>query len=112
MNNIYVTYEEYKRNYYKVQKLYNEILEEKEQLFAKTQPKSTKYNKINIDGGNPSNLFDNYLIIKEKKQIDKRLNEIKVISEDRKKILDIKEKELRKSREWIDKIYIYKYIEN
>lgn len=112
MSSIYLTYEEYKRNYYKVQKLYNEILEEKEKLFAKTQPKSTKFDKINVDGGNISNSFDDYLIIKEKKQIDKRLNEIKIISEDRKKLLDDKEDELRKSKEWIDKIYVYKYIEN
>ena len=112
MSSIYLTYEEYKRNYYKVQKLYNEILEEKEKLFAKTQPKSIKFDKINVDGGNVSNSFDDYLIIKEKKQIDKRLNEIKIISEDRKKLLDAKEDELRKSKEWIDKIYVYKYIEN
>ena len=112
MSSIYLTYEEYKRNYYKVQKLYNEILEEKEKLFAKTQPKSIKFDKINVDGGNISNSFDDYLIIKEKKQIDKRLNEIKIISEDRKKLLDAKEDELRKSKEWIDKIYVYKYIEN
>jgi hypothetical protein len=112
MSSIYLTYEEYKRNYYKVQKLYNEILEEKEKLFAKTQPKSTKFDKINVDGGNISNSFDDYLIIKEKKQIDKRLDEIKIISEDRKKLLDAKEDELRKSKEWIDKIYVYKYIEN
>lgn len=112
MSSIYLTYEEYKRNYYKVQKLYNEILEEKEKLFAKTQPKSAKFDKINVDGGNISNSFDDYLIIKEKKQIDKRLDEIKIISEDRKKLLDAKEDELRKSKEWIDKIYVYKYIEN
>lgn len=112
MSSIYLTYEEYKRNYYKVQKLYNEILEQKEKLFAKTQPKSTKFDKINVDGGNISNSFDDYLIIKEKKQIDKRLDEIKIISEDRKKLLDAKEDELRKSKEWIDKIYVYKYIEN
>ena len=112
MSSIYLTYEEYKWNYYKVQKLYNVILEEKEKLFAKTQPKSIKFDKINVDGGNVSNSFDDYLIIKEKKQIDKRLNEIKIISEDRKKLLDAKEDELRKSKEWIDKIYVYKYIEN
>lgn len=112
MSNIYITYEEYKKRYYEVQKLYNKILEEKEKLFAKTQPQSTKFDKINVDGGKPSNSFDDYLIIKEKKQIDKRLKEIKEISEDRKRLLDIKESELRNSKEWIDKLYVYKYIEN
>lgn len=112
MSNIYITYEEYKKRYYEVQKLYNKVLEEKEKLFAKTQPQSTKFGKINIDSGNSSNSFDDYLITKEKKQIDKRLEEIKFILEDRKKLLDIKESELRNSKEWIDKLYVYKYIEN
>lgn len=107
-----MTYEEYKKRYYEVQKLYNKILEEKERLFAKTQPQSTKFDKINVDGGSPNNSFDDYLIVKEKKQIDKRLEEIKIISNDRKILLDIKESELRNSKEWIDKVYVYKYLDN
>ncbi len=112
MSNIYIIYEKYKRNYYKVQKLYNEILEEQEKIFAITQPKSIEFDKINVDGGNFSNSFDNYLILKEKKEIDKRLNEIKIILKERKKILEDKEAELRKSKNWIDKIYVYKYMDN
>lgn len=112
MSKIYITYEEYKKKYYEVQMLYNNILEEKERLFAKTQPQSTKFDKINVDGGRLSNSFDDYLIIKEKKQIDKRLEEIKIISNDRKMLLEEKESELRKSKEWIDKVYVYKYLDN
>ncbi len=112
MSSIYITYEKYKRNYYEVQRLYNSILEEQEKLFARTQPKSAKSDKINVDGESYSNPFDDYLITKEQKQIDKRLDEIKIISEERKKLLDIKEAELRKSKEWVDKVYVYKYIEN
>lgn len=111
MSNVYIGYEECKKKYYKVQRLYNQILEEKESLFEKTQPKSTKFDKICVEGGKPSNSFDDYLILKDKKQIDKRLNEVIKISEDRKKLLDIKEKELRESKEWIDKIYVYKYLD-
>lgn len=112
MSKIYITYEEYKKKYYEVQMLYNNILEEKERLFAKTQPQSTKFDKISVDGGRPSNSFDDYLIIKDKKQIDKRLEEIKIISNDRKMLLEEKESELRKSKEWIDKVYVYKYLDN
>lgn len=112
MSKIYITYEEYKKKYYEVQMLYNNILEEKERLFAKTQPQSTKFDKISVDGGKPSNSFDDYLIIKDKKQIDKRLEEIKIISNDRKMLLEEKESELRKSKEWIDKVYVYKYLDN
>lgn len=112
MSSLYIKYEEYRQRYYEVKKQYNSILEEKERLFATTQPKSTKFDKITVDGGKPSNTFDEYLIKKEKKQIDNRLNEIKIIVDDRKKLLEIQEKELRNSKEWIDKLYIYKYIEN
>ena len=109
---IYITYEEYKNRYYAVQTQYNKILAEKEQLFAKTQPKSTNFDKAVVDGGKRSNAFDDYLIIKEKKQIDKRLIEVKSILADRKNLLESKETELKNSKEWIDKLYIYKYIEN
>lgn len=109
---IYITYEEYKNRFYSVQTQYNKILAEKEQLFAKTQPKSTSFDKAVVDGGKRSNAFDDYLIIKEKKQIDKRLNEVKSILADRKSLLESKELELKNSKEWIDKLYIYKYIEN
>lgn len=112
MGNIYVTYEKYKRKYYEIQKLYDKILEEKERLFSMTQPKSTKFNKINIDGGKNNNTFDDYLIMKEKKKLDGKLEEIKIILSDRKKLLEEKEKELRNSKEWIDKVYVYKYLEN
>ena len=109
---IYITYEEYKNRFYAVQTQYNKILAEKEQLFAKTQPKSTNFDKAVVDGGKRSNAFDDYLIIKEKKQIDKRLIEVKSILADRKNLLESKETELKNSKEWIDKLYIYKYIEN
>ena len=39
---LYIEYEEYKNKYYEVQRKYNDILNEKEELFAKTQPKATQ----------------------------------------------------------------------
>lgn len=109
---IYITYEEYKNRYYAVQTQYNRILAEKEKLFAETQPKAMNLDKVVVDGGKRSNAFDNYLLIKERKQIDKRLAEVKSILADRKSLLESKEVELKNSKEWIDKLYIYKYIEN
>lgn len=112
MSNIYIAYEECKKRYNEIQKMYNEILEEKEELFAKTQVKAVKLDKITVDGGRTGNVFEDYLILKEKKQIDKRLKEIKIILNDRKILLDKKEIELRDSKEWVDKIYVYKYLDN
>ena len=112
MEKIYVVYEDYKKVYYEVQKQYNQTLEEREKLFAKTQPQSLKFDKLIIDNNNYNNAFESYLIAKERMQIDKRISELKIILEDRKNLLETKEKELRKSKQWIDKLYVYKYIEN
>lgn len=109
---LYKEYWEYKMKYYDAQKKYDEVLSEKELLFAKTQPKATQYDKEVVSGGTPSNSFDEYIILKEKKQIDERLEEARSILEDRGKLLKLKEKELLSSPDWHDKIFIYKYIHN
>lgn len=110
-NMLYVTYEQFKAKYYETQKQYNEILNEKEQLFLKTQPKAIKFDKEKITGGVSTNTFDEYLIEKEKKQIDERLEEVKIILEDRKNLLELKREELKASNNIQDKIYYYRYID-
>ena len=101
---LYKEYWEYKMKYYDAQKKYDEVLSEKELLFAKTQPKATQYDKEVVSGGSPSNTFDEYVIAKEKKQIDERLEEAKSILKDREKLLRLKEEELYASADWHDKI--------
>ena len=108
---LYITYEQFKAKYYEAQKRYNEILNEKEKLFALTQPKATTYDKEKVNGGQPSNAFDEYLILKEKKQIDQQLEEIKSILDDRERLVKLKEEELRSSKILIDKVYRYRYID-
>lgn len=107
---IYIEYHEYKNKYLAAQKEYDKVLSEKEVLFAKTQPKATDYDKERVSGGCPSNSFDNYLIIKEKKQLDERLEEARSILEDRVRLFKLKEDELRLSNNPYDKIYYYKYV--
>lgn len=108
---LYVVYEQYKTKLYNAQKDLDNILCEKEELFAKTQPKSTQYDKETVKGGSPSNSFDEYLIAKEKKQIEERLNEAKSIVNDRKELLLGKEEELRQSKNEYDIIYKYYFID-
>lgn len=107
---VYIAYEEYKNKYLDAQKQFDKILQEKEKIFAKTQPKSPKWDKIDSSNVTEHNNFDNYLISKESKKIDERLVEIKSILDDRERLLKLKEKELMESREQIDKIYKLKYI--
>lgn len=108
---VYIEYNEFNNKYLAAQKNYDKILSEKEELFIITQPKSIKYDKERIEGGQPSNAFDDYLIQKEKKKIDERLEEAKSILDDRERLLKLKELELRASKDWNDVIYIYYYID-
>ena len=108
---LYIEYHEYRNKYYDAQRKYDKVLSEKESLFARTQPKATQYDKEVVSGGTPSNSFDEYVIAKENKQIDERLEEAKSILDDRERLLKLKEEELRHSKDWIDIIYVYYYIE-
>ena len=108
---IYIEYEEYKYRYYEVQKKYNQILNEKEELFAKTQPKATQIIGEKTAGGKHVSAFDEYLIQKEKKNIDQRLAEVKSILDDRERLVKLKELELRASKDSYDKIYRCRYLD-
>lgn len=109
---LYVEYNDYRNKQLEAQRKYDEILAEKENLFSKTQPKATKYDSEKIICSHDSNIFDNYLIAKEQKRIDERLTEIKSILDDRTKLLTLKEQELRASKDWHDKIYVYYYLDH
>lgn len=108
---IYIEYEEYKNKYYEIQKRFNDVLNEKEVLFNMTQPASMKYDGEPVKGGVHKNVFDEYLMLKEKKNIDQRLEEIKAILEDRENLLKLKEEELKNSTHIHDKIYRYRYLD-
>ena len=99
---IYAIYEEYKNKYYETQK---------EKLFMITQPSSSKFDKERVSGGATDNTFERYLILKEEKKIDQRLEEVRSILEDRKKLLKLKEEELKESTDIRDMIYRYRYID-
>jgi hypothetical protein len=109
---IYIEYIDYRKKYYEAQKRYDNILSEKEKLFAITQPKATRTDTSRVSGGHSENTFDTYLIQKEEKQIDARLEEVRSILEDRKTLLKAKEEELKHSKDWLDIIYVYYHIEN
>lgn len=109
---VYMVYEEFKNKYLDTQKKFDEILQEKEYLFAKTQPKSPNWDKIGENGNQINNKFDDYLVAKESKRIDERLSEIKSILDDRERLLSLKEQELRNSKNHVDKIYKMKYVDH
>ena len=107
----YIDYEKCKNQSYEVQRKYNNLLAEKERLFSATQPQAIKFDKEVVSGGKPGNSFENYLMIKERKQIDERLAELKTLVDDFDHLLYIKRKQLEKSDNILDKIYLH-YIVN
>lgn len=108
---VFIEYEYQKNKYDELQNIYNDILEEQERLFTKTQPNAIRYDKEHVMGGMIDNSLEEYIIAKDKKKIDERLKVAEKLLQNREKLLKIKERELRESRDKIDKIYVCKYLE-
>lgn len=106
----FASYELLKIKYLKAQQKLNDTIEEKENLFSRTQPKSPNWDKMPSAG--VVNEFDSYLIAKEKAKIDERIKEIQKILDDRHSLLKLKEQELYESKDILDKVYKLKYLES
>lgn len=109
---VYLEYEEYKRKYHEIQKQYDRILLENEELFQRTQIQGIVYDREKVDGGKSSNVMESYMAEKDIRKIDERLAEIKVLLDGRKRLLDLKREELRDSKELVDKVYRMKYLDH
>ena len=108
---LYIEYELYKSKYKETQSKYDEILTEKELIFQRTQTQAIDYDKEKVSGGTYNNIFDKYLVEKEEKRIDERLEEVKSLLDDRERLLKLKEQELRASNNLYDKVYRMRFID-
>ena len=108
---LYLEYEKCRCRYMNALYMYENILDEKAELFEKTQPKSTRYDKERVSGGQSGNAFESYMVEVERTKIDERLKTVKSMVEDRGHLLKIKEQELRSSKDLYDRIYTLKYLD-
>lgn len=108
---LYLQYEGYRRKYIAAQQKYDELLSEKEALFERTQPGAVIYDKERVSSGTSSNKFDDYVIAKERTQIDERLDEARQILDEREQLLKRCEKDLRDSTNVYDKVYCLRYLD-
>ena len=108
---VFLEYESLKTRFINAQRLFNDVLLEQERIFSKTQPNAISYDKDNVKSSGCTNKLDEYIIEKEEKQIDEKLNCLRQILEDRQMLLNLKEEELKKSSELYDKIYCYRYLD-
>lgn len=108
---LFLEYEILKQKYLDAQEQYEEILNEKEVLFARTQPNGVRYDKEKVSGGSHGDPFADYLTEKERRRIDERLAEAKTLVDERLEIMKRKEHELRLSDGLYDTVYRCRYID-
>lgn len=103
---IYQEYEYCLYRYKGCRKRYDMLLLEAEEIFTKTQIKAINYDKDAVTGGRISgNTLENYILDKEKADIDNRIIKMRHVLDERYRLLKEKEDELRKSQDLDDKIY-------
>jgi len=118
---LFLDYHNYLHKYHMAQKAVDKILDEKEIIFQKTQPKSTladherEYDKnvhVSASGAEKSNIPEAYVLELERKNITERLNEAKSIMNDRLEMVNKKEDELRASKDKYDVVYVMRWLDS
>lgn len=108
---LYLEYERAKANFRSAQVMFEEALLEKERLFTITQPKAITYDKDVIQTSPCGDVLDRYVIALEDERIEEKLRPFRELVMNRESLLDVKERELRKSADVFDKMYVYRFLE-
>ena len=108
---VYLEYEEYLRNYHRAQERFNDVLLEKERLFTQALPSAVRYDKDRVKSSITGNALDRYVIEVDEKKINETLAELRQVIGDRAILLDVKERELRSSKDKSDIVYVCKYLD-
>ena len=108
---IYPEYEAYKERFLEAQKIFNEALLEKERLFTMTQPNAIRYDQDKVQVSPTGSILDSYVIALEESGIDDKLETVRQLFEDRERLLSLKERDLRLSRNKYDRIYVMRFLD-
>ena len=104
---VFLEYEREMRKFEKAQEWFDEALNEQERLITKTMPSAIRYDKTNVKVSPDGNVLDDYLIGMEEKKIKRKIAHRRQLLQDRERLLTIKEKELRKSHDKMDMVYVH-----
>jgi hypothetical protein len=107
-----VIYEEYENIWSKIRKIEKKLsdtINKREELFLSTQPKSAALDKELVDGKNPKNAIEQYVIQKE--YLNERINQYNQTLDDWYQVLRRKREELKLSKNIYDRIYYLRFIE-
>ena len=86
-----------------------DAINEKDAVQARVEPKISYGERVS---GSPKNKTEEYVIEIERRLINERLADLQAIVDARKYLLDLSEKELRKSKDIYDLIYTKKWIDH
>lgn len=107
---LYIDYVILKQSYDESLRRLKELLDKKEEAFTRTLPNAIRYDLQKVMHSVSTNsALDDYVMDVEK--IDQQIRSAKIILMDRKEMLDLKEEELKKSRDVDDRVYFLKYIQ-
>lgn len=116
---LYLEHRKQYLSYLDAQHRLEQIINEYEVILAKVQPKSSlseherEFSKETIlpPSGKKVNKTEEYAIAMEQRKIRERLSDAKLILQERFTLLDLKEQEIRKSRDIYNRIYTLKWID-
>lgn len=107
----YLEYESIKERYESFQNLFAKILLEKERLMTKTLPNAITYDGLKVQSSVDGNPLEEYVLSVEDEGLDLKLNRYRQALSDWRMLLDLKERELRESRESIDRVYVMRNLD-
>lgn len=107
----YMEYERVKGKYARLQEQFCKILLEKERLMTRTMPSAIRYDKDKVQNAVDDNPLEDYVISVEEKGLDAKIARFRTLLDDWKMMLDVKEQELRKSKDIINRVYVCRYLD-
>ena len=112
MTELYLEYERIKTKYTALQEQFAKILLEKERLYTKTLPSAIRYDKEKVMSTIDGNPLEEFVINVEDKALDEKIARFRELLTDWAVLLETKERELRRSKDIFNKIYVLKYLDN
>ena len=108
---VYPEYVQYKSKYEELQNRFANLLLEKEKLFTDTFPRGITYDKDKVQCMPDDNPLERYAVTMDEKQIDEKLDTLRRQIKDWSILIEVKENELRKSKDIPDRIYTLRYLD-
>lgn len=111
---IYKDYIRHKADLVQALKDYSDALDEKAELFQRTQPSSMSFDRIGSAGtrGNGTDQIDEYLIQTQRRQLDERIRDARDIVELMMERLENDETMLKMSDDAADHVFLLRYVKN